>query len=156
MPPSPANVGRNGETMKKATKIEIEKNQKHVRSIVISIAWVRNRTRGNNPNATAEVAYHDGTFERRSGFRASGCGYDKESTVIAQIFDDFLKYKLWELTPEQREKSPYGIVTGDYTYYSGGIGTSCYHKIAEFIGGKFEHLASGKTFDAFRYSEPIS
>lgn len=37
--------------------------------------------------------------------------------------------------------------------YNGGVGTSCYYKIAEFIGGKFENIANGKTFGVFKYTD---
>lgn len=70
---------------KEIAKIEAEKNQKPVKRLTINIEWVKSRTWGHNPHATAEVEFHDGTFTRRDGFRASGCGYDKESTVVADI-----------------------------------------------------------------------
>lgn len=38
-------------------------------------------------------------------------------------------------------------------YFEGGVGTSCYYSIAEFIGGKFENISSGKTFDVYQYTE---
>ena len=137
-------------------KIEAEKNQKPVKEIVISIEWVKSRTWGHNPNATAEVHFQDGTFSRKEGYRASGCGYDKESTVVAAIFDDFLKYKLWER--DLTDAAPYGISSGntgsyEYRYFGGGIGMSCYPRIAEFIGGKMENVASGKTFDVWKYTD---
>jgi len=154
-------------------KIELEKNQERVKEITITVEWVKSRTWGHNPHATAEVTFKgDETaenypnFERREGYKASGCGYDKESTVIAGIFDDFLKYKLWGTLPQEKKyhvngekrAEPYGIVwghTGDYEYryYSGGIGTNCYYTISEYIGGKFEHVASGKGFDVYRYTD---
>jgi hypothetical protein len=50
------------------------------------------------------------------------------------------------------EHLPYGIYLSrnGYTGYSGGIGVSCYYSISELIGGKFEKLASGKSFDAYK------
>ena len=49
--------------------------------ISISVDWVRSRTWGNNPHAEART--NTGTF---SG-TASGCGYDKESTAIAEALN---------------------------------------------------------------------
>ena len=48
---------------------------------------------------------------------------------------------------------PYGIYLGQWRHFAGGIGTNCYYKISEAIGGKFEHLASGKTFDGYKYTD---
>jgi hypothetical protein len=154
-------------------RIEIEKNQKPVTSITISIEWKKSRMWGSNPHATAEVRYQDGTYAYREGYKASGCGYDKTSTVVAAIFDSFLRYKLWGKLPtekkyhingEKRDR-PYGVSFGEYLLadglgndvkieyrqFSGGIGMSCFPAISEFIGGKFETVASGKSFDVFKY-----
>lgn len=152
------------EAKKEASRIENEKNQKPVKELTITIEWKRSRTWGSNPNATAAVEYIDGHYERREGYRCSGCGYDKESTVIASIFNDFMKYKLWNLGLKNirgghgsgdNGPAPYGIHIYSDTHpgYSGGIETNCYYRIAEFIGGKFEHIASGKTFDVYRYTD---
>lgn len=93
-------------------KISQQKNQKPVKSITISIEWKKSRTWGNNPHAIAEIRYQDGSFERKAGYTASGCGYDKESTVIAEIFDELLRYKLFNM-PESEK--PYGIRISHYT-----------------------------------------
>lgn len=36
---------------------------------------------------------------------------------------------------------------------AGGIGASCYDKISEYIGGTWEHVASGKSFDCYKYTD---
>ena len=163
------------EAAKELARIESENNQKPVKRMVINIEWKKSRTWGNCPRAYAELHFHDGSFHcTEDSYYASGCGYDKESTVIAEIFNDFMKYKLWGKTIEQcrredynwREKggAPYGISAGkynsssactdiEYRYYNGGIGTSCYYAISEFIGGKFSRIASGKTFDVYEYAD---
>jgi hypothetical protein len=149
---------------KEAARIEAEKNQKPVKSITISIEWKKSRTWGANPHAEAAVYFHDGTTERRDGYTCSGCGYDKESTVIAEIFNEFMKYKLWNLSAEAIKggqgsmdsgPAPYGInnYSPSSRSFGGGIGTSCYYRIAEYLGGKFENVASGKTFDVYKYTE---
>lgn len=142
----------------KLAVVEAEKNQKPVKEITITIEWRKSRTWGSNPHAEAAVSFQDGSFERRNSYTASGCGYDKESTVIAQIFNDFLKYKLHT---KIEGEPPYGMYYGttalshipDYVSYNGGVGTSCYYRIGEFIGGKFENIASGKTFDVYKYTD---
>ena len=141
-----------------AARIQEQKNQKHVKTLTITIEWKRSRMWGNNPHAEGSVMYRDGSWATFTA-TASGCGYDKESTVVASIFNDTLRYKLWMLTPEQLDASdggarPYGI--NNYSSgrgFSGGIGMSCYPRIAEYIGGKMEHVASGNTFDVWKYTD---
>lgn len=151
-------------------EIEAHKQQKPVKALTISIEWKKSRTWGYCPTAEVAAEFHDGTFERRGGYRAGGWGYDKESTVIAEIFNDFLRYKLYQKHPwkdrinQETTNHPYGV----YYYggaagqqrddgfiskpsFNGGVGTSCYYTIGEFIGGKFESVASGKTFTVFKY-----
>lgn len=130
---------------------EREKNQKHVEKMDISIEWRKSRTWGSNPYADTKIWFKDGSFERVS-FTTSGCGYDKESTVIASAFNHVLKYKLYE-ERESFKNPPYGLYFNDYRHFSDGIGTDCYYRISEAIGGKFERLASGKTFDVYRYTD---
>jgi len=141
---------------KEAARIEAEKNQNPVKHIKITIEWKKSRTWGSNPHLEARIEHWDGSFSYATA-TASGCGYDKESTVIADIFNQFLKYKLYKpLIPvayNQPDGLPYGIYISQWRHYSGGIGTNCYYKIAEAIGGKFEHIASGKTFDAYTYTD---
>ena len=163
------------ELKRELQRIENEKNQLPVDSITITIEWKKSRTWGANPHCEARIAFKNGHFVRSETFTASGCGYDKESTVIADVFNAYLKYKLWAKTIEQcarqdydwKEKggAPYGVSAGTYSWregdssrieyrsFSGGIGTSCYYKIAEFLGGKFEHVAGGSTFDVYKYED---
>lgn len=143
------------ETAKEQERVEIEKNQKEVKRMVISIVWKKSKTWGHNPHATAEVTHHDGTFSRAE-FTASGCGYDKESTVIAAAFNHFLKYKLYKISKAKQKKKPYGIRLSDWKgfpvhYYEGGIGTSCYETISTFIGGHFKRILTGESTDVFEY-----
>jgi hypothetical protein len=146
---------------KRVSEIDRQKNQNPVKELTITIEWVKSKMWGYNPNAEVKVEFHNKTFERKNGYRASGCGYDKESTVIAAIFNDFLLYKLWReprpfegwLNGKKTDK-PYGVSWGkDYRGYAGGVGTNCYFRISEFIGGKFEKVASGRTFDVYRYTD---
>jgi hypothetical protein len=154
------------EEAKEAARIEAEKSQKPVKEMVITIEWVKSRTWGSNPKAEAEIRFKDGSFQRSAPATASGCGYDKESTVIAELFNRYMKYKLWGKEPEQlkrqdyqwKEKNgaPYGINSyqnAKFRSFAGGIGTNCYYAISEYLGGKFEHVASGKTFDVYKYTD---
>ncbi len=142
---------------KETARVEAERNQKPVKSIKINIEWRKSRTWGYNPHLEAWIQYKDGSPSDYAQATCSGCGYDKESTVIADIFNQFLKYKLYQELPvsdsDRNNGLPYGIYISQWRHYSGGIGTDCYYRIAETIGGKFEKLASGKTFDAYLYTD---
>jgi hypothetical protein len=135
--------------VKRLAKIEAEKHQKPVKEITFSIEW----SKGFNPTLEARAYHIDGSTSYVKA-RAGGWGYCKESTVIAEAFNSLLKYKLYEMINLPSENLPYGVYLSrnGYTGYSGGIGVSCYYSIAELIGGKFEKLASGKSFDAYKFT----
>lgn len=133
---------------KRLAEIEAKKGQKQVESITFNIEWKKSRTWGANPHLDAVVLHTDGSRSYGTA-KCSGCGYDKESTVIADIFNQFMAYKLYQM--DESSEKPYGIgIDKDYRHYAGGVGTSCYYRIAEHIGGKFEHVSSGKTFDVYK------
>lgn len=136
-------------TAKKFAQIEADKNQKPVNYITFAIEW--NKT--GHLTCTAWVNYTDGTAQQIIT-KAGGWGYCKESTVISNIFNASLKYKLYQLMPNTTKDSlPYGLYNFDGRYsFAGGVGTSCYYSISEFIGGRLERVASGKTFDAFKFT----
>lgn len=163
---------------KDAARIEAERNQKPVKAVTITIEWKKSRMWGSNPHCEASVEFHDGTYERSPVFKCSGCGYDKTSTVIADVFNRYLLYKLWAMTPEQikggrgsgdKGNAPYGINyrqaetwkdsygrehhNPEHRYFAGGIGANCYQAISEYIGGQWEHTADGKMFDVFKYTD---
>ena len=138
--------------------MEAAKALKPVKSITINIEWIKSRIWGANPRAEAIIRYKDGTMGHSGPFTCSGCGYDKESTVIADIFNDVLAYKLYQV---KRKAAPYGVYyfkgkqndKGWLPNFNGGVGTSCYYDISKFFGGKFEKLSWGKTFDVFQYTD---
>ena len=154
---------------KAAARIDVERNQKAVQSMEISVEWVKSKTWGMNPHCQAAVWFADGSFERSQVFKCSGCGYDKLSTVLADVFNAYLKAPLWRLTVKGcKEAGVYGVwasaaevwrdgegvahYSGEGRGYSGGIGENCFYRIAEFIGGKLEKLAEGKMYDAYRFT----
>lgn len=150
--------------------IETYKAQRPVKSMTITVVWNKSRMWGMNPSAEAEVRYHDGSFSRLGPFKCSGCGYDKLSTVVADVFNAALRYKLFQ---KIEGEAPYGMyyyggkatrkeykrmsgenaIRYDKPGYNGGVGMSCYPRIAEFIGGELKTVASGKSFDVFEYTD---
>lgn len=121
-------------------------------SMTIKIEWKKSRTWGYCPHAKYWVTYADGSgnWSRDKDYTASGCGYDKASTVIAQIFNDEFSGMLWRRR-KIRKEVPYGISLTSYWFphFDGGVGVSCYERIVEFLGGKWTHTAWGDTFDQY-------
>ena len=91
-------------------------------------------------------------YEERAAY-ASGCGYDKESTVVAKCCNKVLSGMLWR-KKNTRKNIPYGISLANtfFPRFDGGVGMSCYYRIASFLGGKLEHVASGKTYDKYIFT----
>lgn len=152
---------REREEAKEAARLESEKNQKPVRRLAIVIEWKKSAMWGRNPWATASADFEDGTCAT-SVHRCSGCGYDKESTVIAEAFNTYLKYLLYRLTDGQVKgghgsgdcgPAPYGIsVYNGWRSFSGGIGTNCYYDIAKYIGGEFRRVGGSETSDVYEFT----
>jgi len=151
---------------KRTAEIEVERNGRRVERIQIAVEWHRSRTWGNCPKATANV-YFAGEYDpvarlpMREQFTAtaSGCGYDKASSVVADLLNKCLEYTLWaHPLSAYQGKAPYGVrdyeVDGlEGRYFEGGVGMSCYTSgdMAKWIGGSIRHTASGEHFDAYEY-----
>ena len=74
--------------IKEDEKITEYKNAKHIKDMTITIEWKKSRTWGANPHAQIKGHYIDNSyFYDNNDFTCSGCGYDKESTVLSQIFN---------------------------------------------------------------------
>ena len=125
--------------------------QPDIKTMKINIEWKKSKIWGYNPYAEYRCWYVDGTFKRGTA-TCSGYGYDKESTVIARCFNDCANGMLYRRR-NARKNIPYGVYVKGccFPYYEGGIGTSCYYKIADFIGGRFKQVADGQTFSAFEF-----
>lgn len=116
----------------------------------ISIEWKRSYMWGNNPHARWEAQFADGTYKYGSE-TCGGCGYDKESTVVAAIYNKVLSGMLWRKRNKKGD-TPYGIYRGKdwyFPHFEGGVGMSSYYSITAFLGGKLERIASGKTYDTY-------
>ena len=131
--------------------------------IEVKVEWKKSKTWGMNPHA---VAYHPGGAATA---KASGCGYCKLSTVLAECLDQIPQVQ--EAALKNEASQPYGIGFFDNEVKSGrgkarvvtkvrkaffpaGSGVSSVTKSVESIGGKVEHV-SGKTWDYFKISIPV-
>ena len=105
--------------------------------------WTSSRTWGANPKATIRVGYD--SFVSGS---ISGYGYDKESTAIAEAFNQ--SEKLRGILYKNRDK-----ISGKYGYHkksftlSGGVGSNCFWMIFKACGYDVKHVAYGKMYDVW-------
>jgi hypothetical protein len=146
---------QNKELQKELTRIQTVFNAPELLEITISIEWKRSQMWGSNPNATASEHTTAGYNKYESG-SISGCGYDKESTALANAVNQsnaFLKLMYFikenEPTVKNNDLLGYGSGYGILPNLEGGVGTSCYIRIMEKLGYKFNKTASGKTFDVY-------
>lgn len=123
-----------------------------VKRIELDITWKKSRTWGYCPHCEYEVWMQDETFHHGTT-SASGCGYDKHSTVIANVFNKFCKGMAWRKRNSSKV-APYGICHvgkgADKSwppYFEGGIGASCYPAIVKYLGGEMESH-EGRTWDS--------
>ena len=148
----------------KFSRLEAAAKAPVITSASISVTWAKSRTWGANPTAefwNAGEGYTTG--------HASGCGYDKESTAIAEAMNQSpavlrILYTLGEAALERGESPAsetacigynwagcigYGAGYSVLPYYEGGVGSSCFWSILEKAGYKVRCAGSGKMFDCY-------
>lgn len=134
-------------------KYRIKAEKGDVKELEIHIDWVKSRVWGMNPHATCYIELKNGSFFSKNGFAESGCGYDKESSVVAQLCNDILSGMLYRAlnNKRKRKKIPYGISNrGFFPYFEGGVGMSCYKDVFEYLGGKMEHVVNRPNYDFYK------
>ena len=112
--------------------------------IDIMVEFKKSKTWGYNPHVEARIFWISENGEYKHGFymgTASGCGYDKESAAIADALNKCpaalkMLYDLKEAAPEKsnRDAIGYGSGYGAVPYFEGGVGVSCFVKIAKNYG----------------------
>lgn len=119
--------------------------------LVLHIDWNKSRTWGYCPKCelldNKNVFYSD---------RISGCGYDKESTAIAEVLNQYnpILKRLYQLKNDNIKMSNhelfgYGSGYGIKPHFEGGVGVSSYYKIFEKIGMKLQKISSGDKYDIY-------
>lgn len=150
------------QTIKKIQSLQNElnfnDNLQEIESLTITVEWKRSSMWGSNPTAEA---YVNGIGHVSSG-SIGGCGYDKQSTAVANVLNQVpqfkklmfeLKNKLSNCKKSNRELFGYGSGYGILPNFEGGVGVSCYDRIFNAIGYEFKTVSSGKTFDVYRISK---
>jgi hypothetical protein len=142
--------GRLRKDLKRIDTIENANN--NIISITINVDWVKNPTWGYNPHAVVYTNNGDMTEGR-----ASGCGYDKESTAIAEALNknnDILKLlyiaknkKMTAKKTNNHDLLGYGSGYGVLPYFEGGVGVSSLLYIFRKLGYKIsEHHTEKSDF----------
>lgn len=119
---------------------KVENEGQEIKSISVVVEWINSKTWGHNPNVIVFTQYKGYTYGR-----ASGCGYDKESSAIAEAFnknENLLKilYDIKEkalqddIRLSSHDSVGYGAGYGAIPYYEGGVGASCFWRIFEKVG----------------------
>ena len=143
---------------KNISLLNFSPNLPQIESLTIEVLWKNNSTWGANPTAEA---YVNGIGFVSSGL-VTGCGYDKQSTAVANVLNQVPQFKkiMFELKDKTKnaklknhEVFGYGSGYGILPSFEGGVGVSCYDRIFNKIGYKFETIASGKNFDVFKITK---
>lgn len=136
------------ELQKKLDEYEAVLNAPSIKEITITIEWTNSKTWGANPTAEAKIWMDNGMFENFTD-KCSGCGYDKESTVIAGALNQ--SKSIIKLLLQLPENNLYGYYKneGHLPHLTGGVGTSCYPSIFSLAGYKMKHVSNGKMFDVW-------
>ncbi len=123
----------------------------------IVIEWKKSRTWGRNYHATALVVY-PGSFQKEFTAACSGCGYDKESTVVADLLNQFMLGVVIKKMKRLKE-FPYGLRHDDNGVFpprfSGGVGMSCYKdsyrndSVLQVLGWSLRNVAYTNTMDVW-------
>lgn len=124
--------------------------------IYILVEWKKSSVWGYNPYATVKIG--SATFK---GF-ASGCGYDKLSTAIADAFNK--SYRIQKILFEIKEKAlqegetghnhsiiGYGSGYNALPYFEGGVGIECFVSILQKAGYKCSRNCTNNTNSYFFY-----
>ena len=93
------------------------------------------------------------TTEKIEGKYTGGWGYDKLSSAISEVLNEYLPLKellynykekyLFEnklIQADNRNIFGYGSGYGILPYFEGGVGTSCYYKILDTIGLELKNI----------------
>lgn len=138
---------RKDKTLKKIETIT-QANEK-ITNINISVNWVKSATWGYNPHAIITT-----NFGTMTEGKASGCGYDKESSAIAEALNknnDILKLlyiaknkKMTFKNNNNHDVLGYGSGYGVIPYFEGGVGASSLMNIFKKLGYNVQEYHTDK------------
>ena len=124
----------------------------------IEITWKKSKTWGLCPHAEARWKDTEGWHYDEKAGSASGCGYDKLSSCVAEVLNKVLTRNLYEKRRKVATKSkipggvPYGLTTSEYhvqPWFMGAVGINCYYECIEFLGGKMQCVAVSPLYEKY-------
>lgn len=120
--------------------------------MTIEVEWHKNHTWGNCPRVELTWETEDGHSHRdyNAGY-ASGWGYDKLSSAVADALNKHFKNILYAIRNRSTKNKPYGLsyYKGSFPHFEGGVGMECYYRVFAWLGYKMVCVASGKTYDVY-------
>lgn len=136
----------------------IADTSKEIKSMSIVVEWRKNRTWGANPKAFLTVYFKDNSIHEFESSPISGCGFDKLSIAVGETLNqcnELLKLMYVEKNrPKNKNKESrhvFGYGSGyALPYFQGGVGISCYPRIFEKLGFKFETMRGTNSVDIYK------
>ena len=135
--------------VKKAEILQAIRKQRKVKRLDIIISWSRGSMQAMQSQAEANIQYIDG-YGSITTSKTSGWGYDKESTTMAEILNDTIRYMI--IDKKENKKAPYGVTIQNDIFnnrFNGGVGVSCYYSIIKYLGGTFKNTINTKTSNVY-------
>ena len=126
-------------------------NMPKVKRIEIEMTW-RPCTYGNCPRGSMRWLDDEGWHYEENAAFAGGCGYDKTSTILADCLNKVCSGMLY--AKRRAKKVPYGVTLRNvfFPYIWSGTGKDTYYQVANFLGGKMEHVAWTDTYDKYVFT----
>lgn len=143
--------------MLKETKKQLDKELKELEKVennhkIFDNLYIQISSKKTNMGYQFKATLSDG-FETIEGNYTGGWGYDKLSSAISEVLNEYLPLKellynykekyLFEnklLQANNHEIFGYGAGYGILPYFEGGVGVSSYYKIFNSIGLEFKQL----------------
>lgn len=143
-------------TLKEICEIE---NAPELVGCDVSIIWTKGGAYGWQAQATITTRTAEG-WDRLTGQKTGGCGYDKASTAAASafnlspsvlkiMFDKYEKELKRKKTATLREAVGYGSGWYILPSWCGGVGFESFRQIFANCGYKCRSIASGDSFDVY-------
>lgn len=125
----------------------------NIKCLEVRMIYRKSRTWGYVPKAYYTVLFDDNTNRCGESPSQTGCGYDKTSCALAYVFNKVARGMAYR--KRKKQERPYGIGKdlNDLPYFEGGVGESCYFKIARFLGLKKIVVHRGDVEDFYTFSK---
>lgn len=128
------------EAIEKYNKI---KELKDVKKAIIEIQWSKGRgAYGYQTKGFCRVWYKNGDFNSYESSYTGGCGYDKPSTTLSQICNEFFQIMILKNDKKilKDEKKHYRFYACEPLYWQYGVGISSYESAFKNLGYKTQFL----------------